>query len=68
LFRFETIFDFAMLGVMALYCLTMLALRLKTSYFSTAFHVSYALMISTGLLSYVVNRDDFASPIRTTYV
>jgi hypothetical protein len=68
IFNLNTPFDHAMLGLMGLYLLIAWVLRLKTSYHSTAFHVSYALMIGTGLLSYVVNRDEFANSIRTRFV
>jgi hypothetical protein len=68
IFKLNTPFDYVMLGFMGLYLLSAWILRLKTSHYSTAFHGSYALMIGTGLLSYVVDRDDFAIPIRTRFV
>jgi hypothetical protein len=68
IFNLNTPFDKAMLGLMALYLLIACTLRAKTPYYSTSFHVSYAFMIVTGLLSYVVNRDEFAIPIRTGFV
>jgi hypothetical protein len=68
IFRFETLFDYTILGLILLYLLVVLFLRLATQYYSKAFHVSYALMIAMGGFSFVVNRDEFANDIRTTYV
>jgi hypothetical protein len=68
IFSLNITFDQAMLGLMALYMLIAWVLRAKTPYHSTSFHVFYAFMRVTGLLSYVVNRDELAIPIRTGFV
>lgn len=60
-FELEATSDYAMLGLTGSYLLLAWILRTKTTYYSTVFHVSYAIMTGTGLLSYVVNRDEFAN-------
>jgi hypothetical protein len=68
IFKFETTLEYTTLGLMALYLLTALFLRVATRYHSIAFYVSYGLMVAMGGFSFVVNRDEFADYIRTTYV
>jgi hypothetical protein len=68
IFKLEAPFHYAAMIFMAVYLLIMLFLRARTRYYSTAFRASYALMISMGTLSFIVNRDEFADSIRTTYV
>jgi hypothetical protein len=66
IFKFETPFDYTILGLMLLYLLGALSLRVATRYYSQALHFSYGLMIAMGGFSFVVNRDEFADYIRTT--
>jgi hypothetical protein len=68
IFKFETALDYTILGLMILYLLAVFLLRVWTTYYSKAFHISYALTIAMGPLSFVFNRDEFADSIQTTYV
>lgn len=51
---------------MSIYWLTAFWLRVMTAYHTTAFNVAYGLTTGTGILSFIVNRDEFADPIRAT--
>jgi hypothetical protein len=68
IFKVESAFDYFILGCMILYLATMLFIRAKTILFPKAFRVSFGTMISTGLFSFIVNRDEFANGIRSMYV
>ncbi|KAL5116050.1 hypothetical protein ACEQ8H_006062 [Pleosporales sp. CAS-2024a] len=68
IFRLDTRFQYATVAFMACYLLTMLLIRARMKHYSKAFHFSYALTISTGILSFIVNRDEFADSIRTTFL
>jgi hypothetical protein len=68
IFEFKSPYDYVLLGFMVVYLAIALYLRARTTFHETGFRASYALTISMGALAFIVNREEFAAPIRTTYV
>jgi hypothetical protein len=66
IFKIKTPADYVLPCLMVFYLTLVSFLRLKTTFHTEAFRVAFSTAISTGLLSYVVNRDEFADAIRTT--
>lgn len=66
IFEFKSPYDYVLLGLMVLYLTSALYLRARTRFYETGFRASYALTISMGALALIVNRDEFAAPIRST--
>ena len=68
IFRSDSPHDYVMYGIMLLYLGVMLILRTKTNLHPCSFRISFALMVSMGLLWEIVNRDEFADGIIETCV